>query len=137
MDIAYRIKEGQEEGKDKSQLVIVKTGHEVELTLANYDSYVMQNAKHLKEITAQRDYEEAIITNIEQHHPFVTQMPSDQLVTCWLYKEAKGKVDIANAKLKEINFAQRELEQEKVAIIEALPELKVEETVEQSNEEKS
>jgi hypothetical protein len=103
--------------------VIEKRGHVITFTLAQVEANTLKLAQTRKEIQAKRDYEDAIAKNIDHFHPNITAMSDEDLLTAWMYKEAKGNVDLCDKKLKEIDD---QMESDKVEIAEIykqIPEL--------------
>lgn len=103
--------------------IIEKTGHVTEFTLRAVEENMAIVDKNIKEIVAKRDHEDAKMQNIQHFHPFVLEMSDEDLLTAWLYQEARGIVQLCDTKLAEIN-EQREKDLAEIAEIKAqIPEL--------------
>lgn len=102
---------------------IQKLGVVINFTLAEVEQHEVMLAKAVKEIVSKRDYEQAKMTNIETHHPFVLTMPEQDVFTCSMYQEAKDIVHMAVNKLAEIEKQLADYVEEKAEIIKQIPEL--------------
>lgn len=110
------------EMKDRT---IQKYGDVVEFTLAEVENADLQMLKTRKELEAKLNHEKAVMENIEHFHAFVKDLTEEQLLTAWMYKQAKGHVKLCTENIDKIN-AQLESDKKEIAeIIKQIPELGV------------
>lgn len=109
--------------------IIEKRGHVITFSLSDIEESTLSLLKSRKEVEAKLNYEKVIVDNIEQHHAFVKDMSDQDLLTVWMYKQSKGHVDLATAKLAEIDKQLEDYKVEVAEILEQIPELKESEPV--------
>lgn len=108
------------EMKDRT---IEKYGDVVEFTLSDIETADAEMIKRKKELQAKHDYEKVVVENIEQHHPFVKEMSEQDLLTVWMYKQAKGHVAICKENIEKLD-AQIEADKKEIEeIMKQIPEL--------------
>ena len=97
----YKFKEGEEE-KPVLERTIEKTGsvQEFSLTGMYHDNVIFE--KTLKEARVNRDVKKSICDNIEQHHPFVKDLPEIDRYTIHMYQENMSLVKAWNEKIAEL-----------------------------------
>ena len=114
--ITYKIKETEAKDTDPMETVIVKTGGEVEFTLAGVNADIIYLQKMKKELLAKKGIEEAKKVNVLGTHPHIEQMSEEDRVACYLYQEAFAFCKVAENKIKEIDEQIAEYEKEKEEI---------------------
>lgn len=119
-EIQYSILEKKEVVEDS---VIEKRGGVVKFSLSELDQNQMVLFRLQKELTKQAEVEDAKITNIETHHPFVKDMSDLDVSTVHIYYEAKTLGKACKAKLIEVNSAIDEQMADRAEILKQLPEL--------------
>ncbi len=118
--ITYKIKESAE---DIKEAIIEKTGHSTTFSMLGAEAVVKYNQKNLSEILAKTNVEKAKMENIEHFHPFVKDLTDEQLMTAYLYFDAKNFVDKAQAKIDEFTKQAVEWEAEMIEIKKQIPEI--------------
>lgn len=120
---------------------IMKFGDVVEFSMNDIEKNFLDFRKFKKEQEAQIAHQEAIMKNVEHFHPFVLEMSEQDLLTAWMYKEAKGNLEKYKKNLDKVDTAIAELESEVAQIKEQIPEFNQpeaetlpEETEEKENE---
>lgn len=83
--VTYKVKEAKE---DAFATVIEKHGDVVEFTPVEMLNEQHQLEKLVKELTAKLEMEAKKQANIEEHHPFVTEMSLQDLFTAHMYYES-------------------------------------------------
>ena len=104
--------------------VIEKRGHLITFTLNQIEDNTRELLKTKKELTAKRQYEAAVMENIEHFHKFVKKLTPEQLLTVWMYKNSLGHVELCDANLAKIDKQLKEDEEEVAEIMKQIPELK-------------
>lgn len=117
--------------------IIIKSGDTVEFSMAQVEKNMADYLKFKKEREAQIAHEEAIISNVEHFHPFVLEMSDQDLLTAWMYKESKGKLEREKKHLAVVNEAISSLEDEIRQIKEQIPEFTQEVLSETKEEEEN
>lgn len=108
------------EMKDRT---IEKYGDVVEFSLADIESADQQMLKTKKELEAKLFHEKAVMENIEHYHKFVKKLTDEQLLTAWMYQQAKGHVKLCTDNISKID-AQLESDKNEIAeILKQIPEL--------------
>lgn len=121
----YKIKESNEDPRDT---VIEKTGHKIHFTMREVEKTQAVNKTNRQNIEAKCKVEKAKIINIEENHAFVKDMSEQDLHTVYMYFEAKKIVEMAEAKLKEFDEQEKELNKELDAIKKQIPDLGIDVT---------
>lgn len=121
MEYKLTDKKLHEEG-DQKDLIIEKHGFVPTFTLRQVEENIAYLKKHIKEITAKRDYERAKATNVETHHPFVKDIPKFDRLAVHMYQEALSMADACDKKLEELNAQLDEDNAELNAVCEQIPE---------------
>jgi len=117
---------------------IMKFGDVVEFSMNEIEKNMSDFNKFKKEQEAQKAHQEAIMKNVEHFHPFILEMSEQDLLTAWMYKEAKGILEKSNKNLEVVDKAIADLESEFTQIKEQIPELaKAEELPEETKEEEN
>lgn len=119
----YKIVEAHEDPKES---VIEKTGHVIRFSMYEVERDQLSNAKELRAVEGKREVEAAKMSNIEHFHPFVLDLTPEQLMTVYMYQEAKVFVEVCDKKIAEFKKAEDELAEEIVELYKQIPELKVE-----------
>lgn len=116
----YKITESNE---DPKQSKIQKLGVVVNFTFGEIEQHESMLAKVVKELKAKSEYEGAKMKNIETNHPFVLEMPEQDLFTAHMYQEAKSLVKVSNEKVVEIEKQLADYAEEKGEIMKQIPAL--------------
>lgn len=107
--IEYKIKpvvvaEGEEaKPVDPKDVVIIKTGDEVEFTVGAIDRDIQYLEKSKKELVAEIGIKKATVENVTRTHPHVAAMTPEDLTAAYLLREATGFLNVGEPKLEEIN----------------------------------
>jgi len=91
---------------------IEKSNITTEITLADTLRAIEDNAKGMKQIEAEVNIKKAIRTNVENNHPEVKDVDPKMQIAIHTYYEAGRYVELGEAKLKEFEDAQKELQKE-------------------------
>lgn len=102
--------------------VIEKRGHLITFTMNEIERNDEILKRNRKEVEAKMEYEKAVMHNVESYHPFVLDMTPEDLLTAWMYQEAKGNVKMCADKLEEIDKQLTEDEAEIAEIKKQIPE---------------
>lgn len=105
----YKVKQTSE---DESAVIIEKSGQVSEFTVADVRSNRKDLEKTLKQIKGQKELEDAKVTNIKEHNPFVLDMSEKDLHAAYMYWEAYAISKVCEKKIKEIEDALTKGEQE-------------------------
>lgn len=111
----YKYKDDQSVDLIDADKIIEKTGHTITFTMQEVELNTASLLKVKKEIEAKKELEKAKMENIQSFHPFIFDMNEQDLLTCWLYKESKGIVDMCIKKLEQID---KQMEDDRLEIIE-------------------
>jgi|14_taG_2_1085336.scaffolds.fasta_scaffold00867_7 exo-beta-1,3-glucanase (GH17 family) len=84
------IKYTQVEGEEG---VFSKTGHSHEFTTADVLQHEMRLEKEIKQATAQKELEEAKMTNVANNNPELIKMSDEDMHAIFLYWDAKVLAD--------------------------------------------
>lgn len=122
----YKIVEKKEDPKES---VIEKTGHVIKFSIYEVEAVSAANEKELRAVKGKREVEAAKMSNIEHFHPFVLDLTPEQLMTVYMYQEAKVFVEVCDKKIAEFEKTAEELAVEMADMYTKLPELKVESKV--------
>ena len=117
----YKYKDDQSVDLIDAERIIEKTGHTITFTMQEVELNTANLLKAKKEIEAKKELEKAKMENIQSFHPFILDMSEQDLLTCWLYKESKGIVDMCIKKLEQID---KQMEDDRLEIIEINKQLK-------------
>lgn len=112
-----------EKNADPKQAVIEKSGHVIHFTIAEIEQNDADLEKSRKEVAAKKNYEEARITNVTEHHPKILELTGEELMAAYIYQEAKSMVKACDDKLAEIDGQLADDRQEIDIILKQLPEL--------------
>ena len=120
----YKFKGGEEEDKKPiEERQIVKEGFVSEFSLVGMKRDFMNYAKTLKELRGNRDLKAQTMANIEQHHPFVKDIPEFDRYTVHMYQEAAASFKAFDKKIQEIEAEETEYKAELEEIQKQIPEL--------------
>lgn len=108
---------------DIRERVIEKRGHVITFSLKELEDNDADMEKQLKEQKAMLEHRTAVIENIEHHHPFVKDLTEEQLLTVWMYKDAKGNQEIFQDNIEKLEKQLKEDEEEIKEILKQIPEL--------------
>lgn len=117
----YKIVEPNE---DPRMAVIEKTGHVIKFSMFDVERHISELKSKIQEMEAQAAINVAKMTNIEQHHPFVTTMSVPDLFTAHMYMENKAVVETVKKNVATLAKQIEEYEAEKAEIFEQIPEVK-------------
>lgn len=81
--------------------IIEKTGQVIKFTANEVIDSLKQIAKNIRTLQPKKEYEQAIITNIEDHHPEVKEMSEETLLSAYMYYEARTRLKATNKALDE------------------------------------
>lgn len=93
--ITYSVKKAEKEGEEDS---IVKTGHEHEFKMSAVGANLVQLEKDQKEVDAQIVLEEATMTNIREHNPFLADLTDEQIHACSMFYASKTLAEVCKRK---------------------------------------
>lgn len=99
--ITYKV---EKEAVEKGDILISKTGHSHEFTVAEVLQHELQLEKELKQIAAQKELEDAKMENISRNNPKLMKLSKEEMHAVHMYWEAKVMSDqcvIAEANRKE------------------------------------
>ncbi len=105
---------------DLRDRIIEKRGHVVEFSLSEIEANDRDMEKQLRDQKGMFDHRQAIIENIEHHHPFVKDLSDEQLLTVWMYKDAMRNRDQFK---KNIDALEKQLQEDKEEIEEILKQI--------------
>ncbi len=100
--------------------VIEKRGHVITFSLNEVEANDQQLEEKRKEQESMFKNREAVIANIEHHHPFVKDLSDEQLLTVWMYKDAMRNRDQFK---KNIDALEKQLQEDKEEIEEILKQI--------------
>jgi NAD-specific glutamate dehydrogenase len=115
----------KQKAENLQDYVIEQIGHSSTFTLADVERSKLEHARLHKEIDANIKIKETIVSNIEEHHPFVKDMSEEDLFTCTMYLEAKKKIKLFEDKKNEVIEAEKIQEEDLAEMYKQLPELLV------------
>lgn len=119
----FNFKEDQEEVPLKER-VIEKRGSVVEFTMVGIENDINNFLKMMRETKGNIDNKQAVLSNIDMHHPFVKEMSEFDRATVYLYQEAFAKVKANKKVLENLQTQFDEYLEEIGWIKEQIPELK-------------
>ena len=120
----YKFTGGEEEEKKPlEEREIVKNGEVSKFSLVAMKSDFIKYAKLIKEMAGNRDLKLATMKNIEEHHPFVKEIPEFDRYTIHMYQEACASFNAFDAKVKELEKEVEEYQAELEEIQKQIPEL--------------
>ena len=102
----------EEDGK----VVITKTGHSITFTMDDIRAHLAKLDKIEKELTSQKELEEAKMTNVETNHEMVKTLTDEQFVACGIYARAKEIHTACIQKLEQVAEARKEYAEDLKAI---------------------
>lgn len=106
--------------------IIEKRGDVYTFSLSEIDENTAKMLQSKKELSAKRDYEKAVMENIEHFHPKLIKKLSDEdLLTAWMYKQSKGHVEMCEKNIEKIDKQLEEDRLEVEEIMRQIPELKM------------
>lgn len=111
--ITYSIKPATEEGGED---VIVKTGQDHEFKMSDVKAHMEKLDKLQRELEGQIKLEEAKMVNVFDRHDAVHNLTDEQMNAISVYYEAKKLKTKCEAKLKEVEEAKIEYQDELVEI---------------------
>ncbi len=104
----------------KNDRVIVKTGHEVEFTLADMENNEAYLEKQKKEIVPVIEHRKAVMQNVTENHPIVLELTPEQRHAVNMYREAEVELEKYEEVLAEVNRVLDKSAEEKKEIIKQL-----------------
>lgn len=124
MNHTYKLKGGDEEEKKPiEERQIVKEGFVAEFSLVGMKKDFMIYDKTLKELKANRDLKKQTMDNIEQHHPFVKEIPEFDRYTIHMYQEAAASYKAFDKKIAETEAEEADYRKELEEIQTQIPAL--------------
>jgi len=91
---------------------ILKSNITANITLADTLKAMEDNKKGMEQIRAELGIKKALIINVETHYPEVKKVDEKMQIAIHTYYEAGRYVALGEAKLKEFEAAQKELQEE-------------------------
>jgi hypothetical protein len=88
--ITYKV---EKEAVDKGDIVISKTGHSHEFTVAEVLQHELQLEKEIKQIEAQKELEDAKMENISRNNPKLMKLTKEEMHAVHMYWESKVMSD--------------------------------------------
>lgn len=104
----------------KNDRVIVKTGHEVEFTLTDMENNEAYLEKQKKEIVPVIEHRKAVMQNVKENHPIVSELTPEQRHAVHMYREAEVELEKYEEVLAEVNRVLEKSAEEKKEIIKQL-----------------
>ncbi len=104
----------------KNDRVIVKSGHEVEFTLADMENNEAYLEKQKKEIVPVIEHRKAVMQNVTENHPIVLELTPEQRHAVNMYREAEVELEKYEEVLAEVNRVLDKSAEEKKEIIKQL-----------------
>lgn len=111
--IEYKIKEQSE---DENKVVIEKSGQVYDFTVGQARENLADLKKSLVQFEGQKTIEDAKMTNILEHNPFIKDLTEAQVHAVHLYFESFAVSKVCNDKIKEHKEVIAEIEAELVEI---------------------
>ena len=116
MDKIYTYEVSKTHKKDPSLSIVRKSGITAEFTLQQLISERLTMDKRVKELEGQKKINDAIVKNIEQHHPEVMKMSEEARHYAAIYNKAVTDQEKVNGVLKAYKKALKEDDEEKKVI---------------------
>ena len=104
----------------KNDRVIVKSGYEVEFTLADMENNEAYLEKQKKEIVPVIEHRKAVMQNVTENHPIVSELTPEQRHAVHMYREAEVELEKYEEVLAEVNRVLDKSAEEKKEIIKQL-----------------
>jgi hypothetical protein len=104
----------------KNDRVIVKTGHEIEFTLTDMENNEAYLEKQKKEIVPVIEHRKAVMQNVAENHPIVSELTPEQRHAVHMYREAEVELEKYEEVLSEVNRVLEKSAEEKKEIIKQL-----------------
>jgi hypothetical protein len=104
----------------KNDRVIVKTGHEIEFTLTDMENNEAYLEKQKKEIVPVIEHRKAVMQNVAENHPIVSELTPEQRHAVHMYREAEVELEKYEEVLAEVNRVLEKSAEEKKEIIKQL-----------------
>lgn len=104
----------------KNDRVIVKSGHEVEFTLTDMENNEAYLEKQKKEIVPVIEHRKAVMQNVTENHPIVSELTPEQRHAVHMYREAEVELEKYEEVLAEVNRVLDKSAEEKKEIIKQL-----------------
>ena len=104
----------------KNDRVIVKSGHEVEFTLTDMENNEAYLEKQKKEIVPVIEHRKAVMQNVTENHPIVSELTPEQRHAVHMYREAEVELEKYEEVLAEVNRVLEKSAEEKKEIIKQL-----------------
>lgn len=124
--VTYKLDILNVDGTPPQEMRIEKHGDVVRFTLSDIENADKINRKNIKELTAKRTYEAAVMTNIENNNKYgqeVKEMPDEKRYVVHMYQESFAMVKAIDAKLAELQKAVDETVEEVAEIKRQIPEV--------------
>lgn len=102
----------EEDGK----VILTKTGHSHTFTMDEVREHLAKLDKMEKELTSQKELEEAKMQNVEANHEIVKTLTDEQFAACGIYARAKEIHIACVQKLEQIAEARKEYAEDLKAI---------------------
>lgn len=104
----YKLVENKENPEDQ---MIEKSGFTHEFTVSGVQTSYAQIEKAKRELAAQKELEEAKMTNISEHHPKVLELSEEERNAVYLYHQAFVTAKACDMKMEEVKSAEDETNQ--------------------------
>lgn len=104
----YKLIENKENPEDQ---MIEKSGFTHEFTVTGVQTSYAQIEKAKRELKAQKELEEAKMSNIADHHPYVLELDEEKRNAVYLYHQAFATAKAVEMKMAEVEDAEAETNQ--------------------------
>tara|TARA_R110000796_G_scaffold251827_1_gene384139 strand:- start:271 stop:633 length:363 start_codon:yes stop_codon:yes gene_type:complete len=111
--ITYKV---EKKGDEHVDTTFSKTGHSHEFTVSEILQHELQLEKEIKQATAQKELEEAKMTNIAEHNTELVNMSDEDMHAVFMYWDAKILADECEAAIKAREEAAAEYAEVKASI---------------------
>lgn len=98
------------------KVTIEKTGHSHSFSMDEVKDHMAKLDKMEKELLAQKELEEAKMTNVETNHEIVKTLTDEQFAACGIYARAKEIHTACVQKLEQVEECRKEYAEELKAI---------------------
>lgn len=109
----YKVAEESENSLDS---IIEKSNVRVRFSMRELFSSILNAKKYIKQLSAQKQLEEAKCQNIREHHPIIDKLTPEERFAVHLYEQSQDILKVVNPKLEEFEKAvlQDETEAEEI-----------------------
>lgn len=113
--VKYKIVESED--KENEEVIIEKTGQVYHFSVSDARRNLENLKKVLKELTAQKELEDAKMVNIEEHNEIIKILTPEQMHAVNMYYSAKEISTVCDKKSKEIVDTIEQIEEEAKEIL--------------------